>query len=160
MRRFSTVMAFTAIVSFAAVALPSSGEAKKSRHHHQHYASRMVSGDIAVLPHPSGCPRTAFCGCGVSVKVFGRPVRDLYLASNWRKFPSASPGPGMVTWRPGHVMYIEAMDANGNATVYDPNSGGHRTHRYTRSLAGFRIVNPNGGNFSTTKIATAPPINY
>lgn len=101
-----------------------------------------------IVSHPAGCPGRAFCGCGVSVKVFGHPVRDLFLASNWRKFPSAYPSAGMVAWRNHHVMYIESMDANGNAVVYDPNSGGHQTRVHTRSLAGYHIVNPNGSRIA------------
>ena len=77
-------------------------------------------------------------------KVFGRPIRNLFLASNWFKFPRANPAPGMVAVRHHHVMYIMAVDGNGNATVYDPNSGGHRTRIHTRSLAGYSIRNPNG----------------
>lgn len=97
-----------------------------------------------VVAHPSGCPYHAFCGCGVSVKIFGHPVRSLFLAANWFKFPRANAAPGMVAVRNHHVMAILAVDANGNATVYDPNSGGHQTRIHTRSLAGYRIVNPNG----------------
>ena len=100
--------------------------------------------DGKIVGHPEGCPHTAFCGCGTSVKVFGHPVRDLYLASNWFKYPRAAPGPGMVAVRNHHVMYIEAIDTNGNAVVYDPNSGGHQTRVHTRSLAGYRVVNPHG----------------
>lgn len=95
-----------------------------------------------IVSHPAGCPRVAFCGCGVSVRVFGHPVRSLFLASNWFRFPRASPGPGMVAVRNHHVMYIQSVDANGNAVVYDPNSGGHQTRIHTRSLSGYRVVNP------------------
>jgi len=95
-----------------------------------------------VLPHPEGCPARAFCGCGVSVKVFGYPVKNLFLAANWLKFPRANPGPGMVAARRGHVMYIESVDGYGNATVYDPNGGLHKTWRRVRSLAGYRVVDP------------------
>lgn len=34
-----------------------------------------------ILPHPPGCPRRAFCGCGAAVEVFGRPIRSLWLAA-------------------------------------------------------------------------------
>mgnify|MGYP003336276702 CR=1 FL=1 len=95
-----------------------------------------------LQPHPDGCPRRLFCGCGVSVKVFGYPIRNLFLAANWLKFPRAAPGPGMVAARRGHVMYIISYDGSGSATVYDPNSGGHQTRIHTRSLSGYRIVNP------------------
>ncbi len=95
-----------------------------------------------ILPHPPGCPSSRFCGCGVSVKVFGRPVRDLYLAANWRKFPPASPAPGMVAWRNGHVFYIEQVLSGHRVLAYDPNSGRRMTRLHVRSLNGFRVVNP------------------
>jgi hypothetical protein len=122
-----------------ALALASGPTFARPRHHHT--ASR-DSG--TVLAHPAGCPRTAFCGCGVSVRVFGHSVRSLWLASAWRRFPPTSAAPGMVAiWR-HHVAYIVSLDANGNAVLYDPNSGGHQTRQWVRSLAGARIVNPNG----------------
>ncbi len=102
-----------------------------------------------LLPHPAGCPSRAFCGCGVSVKVFGHPIRSLYLAANWFQFPHAAPAPGMVAVRNHHVMYIESMDANGNAVVYDPNSGGHQTRLHTRSLAGYSIRDPNEKRYAS-----------
>jgi hypothetical protein len=104
-----------------------------------------------ILPHPPGCPKRLFCGCGVCVKL-GIPVATckkmgLFLAANWkRKFPKAPAGAGMVAARSGHVAYIEAIDANGNAVLYDPNSGNHQTRRWVRSLAGFVVVNPRGGS--------------
>lgn len=132
----------TAAILAAIIALSTAtAEAKHKRHsrHHGHSTSGTVVG------HPPGCPSRAFCGCGVSVKVFGRPVRDLFLAANWlRRFPSASPGAGMVAARRGHVMYIMSYNGDGTALVYDPNSGGHRTRVHTRSLAGYRVVNPHG----------------
>lgn len=101
-----------------------------------------------VLPHPIPCPRTKFCGCGVCLKI-GLTIeqckkRGLMLAHNWLRFPPAPKAPGMVVARRGHVAYIEAIDANGNPILYDPNSGGHKTRRHTRSLSGFKIVNPHG----------------
>ena len=137
----------TALAIF--IIAPSVAEA---RHHHRyhhyrhHYRPQMMTDRLptvaSVVSHPSGCPGRAFCGCGVSVSVFGRPVRDLYLARNWYRFPRTYPAAGMVAVRGHHVMKILAYDGNGNATVYDPNSGGHRTRVHTRSLAGFTVVNP------------------
>src|SRR3569623_3640440 len=49
-----------------------------------------------ILPHPAGCPRRAFCGCGAAVEVFGKPVRSLWLAATWLRFPRATPAPVMV----------------------------------------------------------------
>jgi hypothetical protein len=93
------------------------------------------------VAHPAGCPWRAFCGCGVSVKIFGHPVRDLFLAANWYRFPRAAPGPGMVAVRRHHVMAILSYNGS-SATVYDPNSGGHGTRVHERSLAGYTVVNP------------------
>jgi hypothetical protein len=112
---------------------------------HRHHYHRTTSYDKGtVVSHPSGCPWHSFCGCGVSVEIFGHPIRGLFLAANWFRFPRANPAPGMVAVRHGHVMAIRAVDANGNATVYDPNSGHHLTRIHQRSLAGYTIVDPNG----------------
>lgn len=103
-----------------------------------------------VVSHPSGCPGHAFCGCGVCVKLGISAATckrmGLFLASAWGRFQSASAGPGMVAYRNHHVMYIESVDGGGNATVYDPNSGGHATRVHAVSLRGYRIVNPHGGS--------------
>ena len=92
---------------------------------------------------PAGCPH-AFCGCGTSLHIFGRIIPELNLAANWRRFPPASPAPGMVAWRYGHVFAIESVNSDGTVVAYDPNSGGHRTRVHTVSLRGFHVVNPHG----------------
>lgn len=97
-----------------------------------------------ILPHPPGCPRRAFCGCGAAVEVFGRPVRSLWLAANWLRYPRTSPAPGMVAARRGHVFVIKQVLGGGNVLAYDANSGGRRTRLHVRSLAGFVVVNPHG----------------
>lgn len=97
-----------------------------------------------ILPHPAGCPRRAFCGCGAAVEVFGRPVRSLWLAANWLAFPRTSPAPGMVAARRGHVFVIKEVLGGGKVLAYDANSGGRRTRLHVRSLAGFAVVNPHG----------------
>lgn len=106
----------------------------------QHAANVNEGGQIVA--HPDGCPSRLFCGCGVSVKVFGKPVRNLFLASNWLKFPRATPSAGMVAARKGHVFYILDYLGGGNALAYDPNSGGRKTRIHVRSLAGYRVVDP------------------
>lgn len=97
-----------------------------------------------ILPHPPGCPRRAFCGCGAAVEVFGRPIRSLWLAANWLRYPRTSPAPGMVAARRGHVFVIKQVLGGGNVLAYDANSGGRRTRLHVRSLAGFVVVNPHG----------------
>jgi len=97
-----------------------------------------------ILPHPIGCPQKAFCGCGAAVEVFGRPIRSLWLAVNWLRFPRVAPAPGMVAARRGHVFVIKQVLGGGRVLAYDANSGRGRTHLHVRSLAGFVVVNPHG----------------
>jgi hypothetical protein len=95
-----------------------------------------------MVDHPSGCPGRAFCGCGAAVRVFGTPRRDLWLASNWLRFPRAAPAPGMAAARRGHVMVLESHVGGSTWIVYDANSGGHATRVHARSITGYVIVNP------------------
>lgn len=96
-----------------------------------------------IVAHPSGCPSTAFCGCGTAVEIFGAPIRSLWLAANWFRFPRAEPGPGMVAVRRHHVFAIREY-RDGRALAYDPNSGGHLTRVHWVSLRGYTVVNPRG----------------
>src|ERR1044072_9241450 len=70
--------------------------------------SRRVSSGGQVVAPPAGCPARAFCGCGVSLYVFGKAVArgGLAIAANWLRFPRAAPAAGMVAARRGHVMAI------------------------------------------------------
>lgn len=95
-----------------------------------------------LLPHPAGCPGRAFCGCGAAVRVFGRPVRELWLAAAWYRFPRAVPGAGMVAVRRHHVFVLEAQLDGDVWQVYDANSGRRATRRHARSIRGYAIVNP------------------
>lgn len=103
-----------------------------------------LSKGATILPHPPGCPRRAFCGCGAAVEVFGKPIRSLWLAANWLAFPRAAPAPGMVAARRGHVFVIRQVLGGGKVLAYDANSGNRRTRLHVRSLAGFVVVNPHG----------------
>lgn len=95
-----------------------------------------------LLSHPAGCPRSAFCGCGASIEIFGKPVRELYLAANWFKFPRTSPAPNTVGVRRHHVFVLKQHVGGSNWLVYDANSGGHRTRLHVRSISGYTIVQP------------------
>jgi hypothetical protein len=90
---------------------------------------------------PAGCPRN-FCGCGASIRVFGRVVPELNLAANWLRFPRTSPAPGMVAARRGHVFVLEQHVGGDVWTAYDANSGGRATRIHARSLRGYTVVNP------------------
>lgn len=94
-----------------------------------------------VSGRPSGCPRS-FCGCGASLRVFGRIVPELNLAANWLRFPRTAPAPGMVAARHGHVFVLEAHVEGDMWMAYDANSGGHATRIHARSLRGYTVVNP------------------
>ena len=95
-----------------------------------------------IVAHPPGCPSRAFCGCGAAVRVFGSPIRSLWLAANWFRFPRTPPAPGMVAVRRHHVFVLEADLGGGLWQVFDANSGGHATRIHARSIAGYVIVNP------------------
>lgn len=95
-----------------------------------------------IVPHPFGCPARAFCACGAAVRVFGHPVRNLWLAANWLRFPRAMPAPGMVAARRGHVFVLESHIGGSIWLAWDANSGNGLTKLHARSIAGFAIVNP------------------
>ncbi len=100
--------------------------------------------ETTIVAHPAGCPSRSFCGCGAALEVFGRNIRELWLAANWFKFPPASPAPGMVAVRKHHVFVIRQVLSDRRVLAYDANSGGHRTRIWVRSLAGYSVRNPHG----------------
>lgn len=104
----------------------------------------IISGRGQVVSHPTGCPSRAFCGCGAAVRVFGAPIRSLWLAANWLRFPRTAPAPGMVAARRGHVFVLERHISGNTWLAYDANSGRRLTRIHPRSIAGFAIVNPRG----------------
>jgi hypothetical protein len=104
-----------------------------------------ISGPAQIVGHPPGCPSRAFCGCGAAVRVFGSPVRSLWLAANWLRFPRTAPAPGMVAARRGHVFVLEQHLGGSTWMTYDANSGRRLTRIHARSISGYVIVNPRGG---------------
>lgn len=102
-----------------------------------------------VVAHPVGCPSRLFCGCGAAVRVFGAPIRSLWLAANWLRFPRTSPAPGMVAARRGHVFVLEQDLGGGKWLAYDANSGRRLTRIHARSIAGYTIVNPHGSRYAS-----------
>jgi hypothetical protein len=158
MRKSVLVVAALSLVSAQAEARP-----HHTFHHLQAYQQAFAmapggGGERVVGGRPAGCPN-AFCGCEASLYKFGRIVPGLNLASNWRRFPRATPAPGMAAVRSGHVMILESQVAGNVWTVHDGNSGGHVTREHPRSLAGYTIVDPNGGSgtfaFSNPGVANA-----
>jgi hypothetical protein len=104
-----------------------------------------ITHQSGIVAHPEGCPRTAFCGCGAALRVFGHQVRHLWLAANWFGFPRAPPAPGMVAVRRHHVFVLEQHVGGDQWLTYDANSGRHLTRVHVRSIAGYTIVNPHSG---------------
>lgn len=95
-----------------------------------------------MLPHPKGCPRRLFCGCGAALEVFGRHRRDLWAARAWFRYPKAAPAAGMVAVRQHHVFYIKQVLSNGLVLAIDHNGGRNKSWLRVRSLAGFSVRNP------------------
>ena len=136
-------MAATLTLVTAIVLASSSAQARHYRHHH--HSSYVYATEGQVVSHPSGCPRIAFCGCGASVEVFGHPIRELYLAANWFRFPHTTAASGMVAVRNHHVFVIRSVNSDGTVVAYDANSGGHLTRVHTVSLVGYSVRDPRGG---------------
>lgn len=108
-------------------------------------ATRQRTSGTVVGGRPAGCP-SRYCGCGISIDVFGKIIPELNLAANWiRKFPRATEAPGMVAARPGHVMRLRSHVAGTVWMVFDPNSGRGLTRVHARSIAGYAIVDPRAG---------------
>jgi hypothetical protein len=101
-----------------------------------------------IVAHPKGCPKRLFCGCGAAVKVFGKPIRSLWLARAWYRFPRARPAPGRVAVRRHHVFVLLDHISGKTWRVYDANSGRRLTRIHARSIAGWTIVNPHGSRLA------------
>jgi hypothetical protein len=155
-------------IILAASAILASIVSAQAATHHKHHHHRFIVRHSAdhhrvadrgnIVAHPAGCPRSAFCGCGVSARVFGHSVRSLWLVRNWYQFPRAAAAPGnVVLFGTRHVAYIEAVHGDGTATLYDPNSGGGVTRMHRVRIAGLAIVSPNG---HATAEARTPPHAY
>lgn len=99
-----------------------------------------------IVAHPAGCPPREFCACGAAVEIFGAPIRALWRAAAWLKFPRTVPAPRTVAVRhDGHHVMVLLDHVRGSIwRVYDANSGNHLTRIHDRSIAGWSIVDPRG----------------
>lgn len=98
--------------------------------------------DATIVPHPSGCPSRAFCACGAAVRLLGAPIRSLWPAVAWFRFPRAAPAPNMAGVRPHHVVALISHVSGSRWMVYDANSGGHATRIHEVDISRYTIVNP------------------
>jgi len=109
--------------------------------------ARPFDGDRVLGGRPAGCPH-AYCGCSASLRIFGKMVPDLNLASNWlRRFPHVpheAAAPGMAAARSHHVMVLESHIRGNLWMVHDGNSGRGLTRVHTRDISRYVIVNPRG----------------
>ena len=132
-------MAHSGIVCDDRFGCPDRGGTSRASIARESYAS-LDDGKV-VGRRPSECP-SQFCGCEASRYVFGKVRPELNLASNWSKFPRASPAPGMVAVRNHHVMVLMSHAGGNNWLVHDGNSGGGLTRDHVVSLGGYSVVNP------------------
>lgn len=76
---------------------------------------------------PSGCP-SLWCGCWLSIHIFGQNRKDLWSARAWLKFPRTSPQVGavVVTARRGggHVGIVTGFDSDGDPIIKSGNNAG------------------------------------
>src|ERR1700721_4187666 len=131
--------AILAALALVCVSLPAEARQHHRHHHRRHNAAHYGASEIVA--HPAGCPRSLFCGCGASVRIFGHSVRQLWLAANWFKFPRGVPAPGMAAVRRHHVFVLERAISGDVWLTYDANSGGHATRLHARSIVGYTIAN-------------------
>jgi len=134
------------LAALLCVALTATANAKphKKKHHRVYYSqSQNVIGG-----RPAGCP-SRFCGCALSIRIFGAIKPRFNLAANWFSFPRTRPAPDMVAVRRGHVFQLLSPVAGSTWTVWDPNSGGGRIRIHQRSIAGYAIVDPRGSRMAS-----------
>jgi hypothetical protein len=110
-----------------------------------------------IVAHPTGCPRTLFCGCGAA-RELGLSDQSLWAVKSWYRFPRAAAAPGMaLIWGERHVAAIRLVHGDGTATVYDANSGGGLTRVHRISLNGLVVVDPHAGHHGEPTFASFPP---
>ncbi len=106
------------------------------------------SGAATIVAHPAGCPWVNFCGCGVSVRAYGHPVRALFRAAAWHRLRTTTCAAGTVAiFGSFHVAYVEQCDGAA-ALMYDPNSGGRLTRLHWVKTRGLKFVDPRSRDFA------------
>lgn len=118
----------------------------------QEITHRQASYEVQIIPNPPCGLSRRFCGAGASWRIFGECRRDLYKAAAWFRFPRSSPAPMTVAVTRSHVFVLEHHIDGQMWSVSDYNSGGHKSRRHVRSIAGTVIVNPRGMHASNSGI--------
>ena len=135
------------IVLVGAALFSSGGVASAAyRHHHYrsyHHTGRAVSYSGSLDASCRSAARMGGpCGCWAAEHFFGNPVRALWLAANWLRFPRTQAAAGTAAVWPNahHVAPVVAVNGDGTVTVADS----WATHAVR--MAGLRFVNPHGGS--------------
>lgn len=100
----------------------------------------------AVKARPEECPHKLWCGCALSVLLFGESRRDLWLARNWLKLgkPIDSPKPGAVAVfarkNGGHVGLITKVLSSDRIVLWSGNDHNavRERPRSTLNIIGYR----------------------
>lgn len=108
----------------------------------RHVAVPAVSPQV-VGSRPAPCPRR-YCGCALSLKLFGVVKPALNIAENWKGFPRVDPAPGVIAAIRGHVLEVRRHIAGTLYEVWDPNSGRGLTRIHARDLSRYTFHNPHG----------------
>lgn len=96
---------------------------------------------VAISGRPRGCPARSWCGCFMSLHVFGRNLRQLWLARAWASVgrPASGPAPGVIAvyarGRGGHVGRVVRVLGPGRIVLLSGNDGG-RVRQRERSTKG------------------------
>ena len=119
----------------------------RPRHHFPARIDANGNDSVTYLPHPAGCPRIAFCGCGAR-KALGIDDARLNLANNWpRLYRGSTP---IAHWS-HHVAIVREMYGDGTALLEDYNSGGHLSRLHRRSIAGAQILGGGAGAYASSE---------
>ena len=105
----------------------------------------ITAGAIAPTSTALAVPQPAWAALAVAGgrAFFGSPVRNLWLARNWLRFPHTQAAAGTAAVWPNahHVAPVVAVNGDGTVTVADS----WATHSVR--MAGLTFVNPHGGSY-------------
>jgi hypothetical protein len=139
-------------VGLAAFAVFCSGAGASAAHrHHSYHRGRAVESQSSAYRRSysgnldASCRSAARmggpCGCWAAEHFFGSPVRNLWLARNWLRFPHTMAAAGTAAVWPNHHHVAPVVAVNGNGTVTVADSWGTHAVR----MAGLTFVSPHGG---------------
>lgn len=100
---------------------------------------------------PAGCP-ARFCGCALSLKLFGKIIPKFNLSTNWKALPATSAAPGMVAAKRGHVLQLVSHVRGNRWKVWTANSCGRRICIQERNItSAYTFHNPFASNVAMVR---------